>query len=241
MIGKKNSYKAILLDLDGTLLDLDIDKFIAAYINALAQRFNKHLSREEFIRHLFGATTVMVDNKNPAKINETVFYEEFCFRIGQNYSDIKPIIDAFYKEDFPGLSCWGKEHPHAQNVIDMAKKKKIELVLATNPIFPSTAILQRLSWSGLSESEFKFITSMENMHFCKPNPDYYLEIAKKINCPPEDCLMAGNDTLEDLIAAEAGMETYLVEDFILQRGEEKPVCSYRGGLSDLAEFISNLP
>lgn len=236
----KKKYKAVLFDLDGTLLNIDIEKFIQAYIHKLAGRFDHFLGREEFIQHLFGATTQMVENVDPSMKNEVVFYEDFCRRTGMLLTEIKPIINNFYKNDFPQLSCWGKAHPPANLVIDHAKSKGLKLVLATNPIFPTTAVLQRLSWSGISNDNFELITTMENMHFCKPNKEYYLEIAAKINCPPGECLMAGNDTYEDLNAAKAGMETFLVEDFILKRGDEEPVCSYRGTMHDLVKFINSL-
>ncbi len=236
-MSEKKLYKALLLDLDGTLLDLEIDQFIAAYIEALAKRFDGYIEQEDFARHLFGATSVMVENEDPTKSNETVFYEEFCQRTDQYYDLIKPIIDDFYCRDFPHLSCWGKKHPYARAVVETAKNKNLALVLATNPIFPSPAILQRLAWSGLEKENFQLITTMENMHFCKPKKEYYLEIARKIGYRPEQCLMAGNDTLEDLSASEAGMDTFLVDDLILQRDSKEPVCSYRGSLKDLAIFI----
>ena len=31
------------------------------------------------------------------------------------------------------------------------------------------------------------------MHYCKPNPNYYLEISEKIGVDPRDCLMIGDD------------------------------------------------
>ncbi len=233
-------YEALLLDLDGTLLDLDIEKFIPAYIEALSGKFRDLLNRDSFVNHLFAATRTMVVNNDPERRNETVFYEEFCRRIGKSREQIQPVIDEFYRDSFPGLSCWGKVHPDAAAVIDNARDKNLSLVLATNPIFPATAILQRLSWSGLAPHYFDLITTMENMHFCKPNPAYYMEIARSIDSRPEKCLMAGNDTLEDLSAAEAGMDTFLVEDLILHRGNKEPVSKYRGKLLDLARFISSL-
>ncbi len=237
---KTKLYKALLLDLDGTLLDLDIEKFIPAYIEALSGKFNNFISQDNFIKHLFGATNKMVKNEDPAKKNETVFYDEFCRNIGISFEQLKPLIEDFYRNDFPNLSCWGQVHPHAQSVIEAAKKNNLTLVLATNPIFPAVAILQRLSWSGLSAEQFQLITTMENMHFCKPNPAYYLEITRNIKCPPENCLMAGNDTVEDLSASKAGIDTFLVEDFILQRSEKEPISNYRGSLKDLALFIDRL-
>jgi FMN phosphatase YigB (HAD superfamily) len=236
--GKK--YDALLIDLDGTLLEIDLEKFILAYVDLLSKRFKKYLEREDFIAHLFGSTAVMVESTDPNKQNRVVFYEDFCQRIDMSLDEIEPIIDQFYKNDFPTLSCWGREHPSARAVVEASRSKNLRLVLATNPLFPSTAVLQRLSWAGLAENDFMLITSMDNMHFCKPKPQYYHEIADKIGCSPENCLMAGNDTLEDLIAAETGMDTFLVEDSILQRSEEEPYCDYRGKLKDLVSLLKSL-
>jgi FMN phosphatase YigB (HAD superfamily) len=241
MISRNQSaYDALLIDLDGTLLDIELEKFIMAYVDALSGRFTGLIGKEEFIRHLFAATSMMVENIDPTINNETAFYDAFCPLIKQPLEKIRPIIDHFYRNDFPKLSCWGRKHPAAQEVVKAAHWKNIPLVLATNPIFPATATMQRLAWSGLEVSDFTLITTMEIMHFCKPQPEYYLEISEKINCSPQRCLMAGNDTLEDLIAVKAGMKTFLVEDSILQRSGVKLSSDYQGSLKDLSLFISNL-
>jgi FMN phosphatase YigB (HAD superfamily) len=234
----RNKYDAVLIDLDGTLIDIDLEKFIKAYVDVLSGRFKDYISRSDFIAHLFGSTSVMVENSDPQKSNSDVFYEDFCKRIGFGKEEILPIIDDFYRNDFPGLSCWGKELPHAAKVIEAARSGNQAVVLATNPIFPPAAVYHRMDWAGLEPGQFELITTMDNMHFCKPNPQYYLEIAEKIGCRPERCLMAGNDTLEDLVAGEVGMETFLVEDFILERYGVEPVSDYRGSLEDLAIFLS---
>lgn len=232
-------FEAILLDLDGTLLDLDVEEFISAYIDLLARRFESIIDRDLFASHLFQSTSLMVQNEDPGEKNIKVFYDDFCRRIGMSLEEIEPIVKGFYRHDFPTLNNFGREHPYARNLIDAARTKGLPLVLATNPIFPQTAIEQRLGWGGLSAGLFELITSMENMHFCKPNPDYYREIAAKIGCRPEKCLMAGNDTLEDLSASEAGMKTFLVEDHLLHRGGGEPVCDYRGRLKDLVTLIKS--
>jgi len=48
----KHKYKALLLDLDGTLLALDIEQFIPAYIDALSRRFKELVNKELFVRHM---------------------------------------------------------------------------------------------------------------------------------------------------------------------------------------------
>jgi len=234
---KQKKYAALLVDLDGTLLNIELEKFVLSYVDALSDRFTDLVEKEDFIRHLFTATALMVENNDPLVNNEKAFYEVFCPLIGQPLEIIEPIINHFYQTDFPSLSCWGSEQPAAKAVVETAKTKKIPLVLATNPIFPATATLQRLAWAGLKAADFDLITTMETMHFCKPNPQYYLEIAGKISCPPERCLMAGNDTLEDLIAAEVGMDTFLVDDYILHRTGTDFTCDYRGSLEDYLAFV----
>ncbi len=235
-----NNYRALLFDLDGTLLGLDIEKFVPAYIEALSEKFTGYIEKNDFARFLFEATNIMVRNRDPLKNNETVFYEEFCRLTEQPFDRIKPVVDSFYRDVFPKLSYWGEELPYARAVVEKAKHKHLTLVLATNPIFPAAAILQRLSWSGLSKRDFSLVTTMENMHFCKPNPEYYQEISQQINCSPENCLMVGNDTLEDLSASETGMDTFLVEDCLLDRGSNSANPTYRGSLKELATFIDKL-
>lgn len=237
---KQKKYSALLVDLDGTLLKIELERFILAYVDALSNRFIDLVVKEDFIRHLFTATSMMVTNNDPRVNNEKAFYDVFCPLIGQPLDKIEPIIDHFYQTDFPALSCWGSEQPAAKAVVEAARAKEIPLVLATNPIFPATATLQRLAWGGLRAEDFVLITTMEKMHFCKPNPHYYLEITEKIGCPPERCLMAGNDTLEDLVAAEVGMDTFLVEDFILHRQGTDYKYDYRGSLEDYLALIKML-
>lgn len=231
--------EALLIDLDGTLLDIDIDRFLRAYIPMLASRFDGAVTPEQFAGHLFSATQATIDNEDPAKTNEEVFFDDFCRRLGQPKSALHPVIERFYAEDFPSLSCWGRPYPHACRVITAARHRGLKLVLATQPIFPLAAVEERLSWCGLAGSDFDLITSVENMHFCKPRLDYYREIVSKIDCPPERCLMAGNDVQEDICAAGAGMSTFLVEGFVIDRGGETPPIDYRGSLWDLAKFIGH--
>lgn len=239
-VKKKELYEAVLIDLDGTLIDINLEEFIPAYVKALSGRFTDLIRRDDFIAHLFGATAVMVQNDDPGKINQEIFYEEFCNRIGYSYQEIEPIINDFYAKDFPLLNCWGNKVPYALEVVELVRGKKIPLVLATNPIFPPEAVTERLSWAGLETSQFDLITTMNNMHFCKPNPAYYIEITEKIGCSPQGCLMAGNDTLEDLIALETGMETFLVDDYILHRDGVKLAYHYRGSLQDLVALLQEL-
>jgi len=113
-------------------------------------------------------------------------------------------------------------------------------VLATNPLFPLIAIKERMRWAGVSEFDFALITSYEEMHACKPNLEYYREICAKIKVPARNCLMVGNDVEEDLIAQKIGMQTFLVEDYLLNRHDLPINADYRGSLKELYQFVVQL-
>jgi FMN phosphatase YigB (HAD superfamily) len=69
-----------------------------------------------------------------------------------------------------------------------------------------------LAWAGLERVQFQLITHIENMSFCKPNLGYYQEICAMIGEAPEACLMVGNDAINDMVAANVGMQTYFTTD-----------------------------
>ena len=50
------------------------------------------------------------------------------------------------------------------------------------------------------------------MSFVKPRVEYYMEICRKIGEAPQACMMVGNDTVNDMVAAAAGLKTYLADD-----------------------------
>ncbi len=230
-------YDALLIDLDGTLLDLDLERFVPAYVTALAGYFSDRLPPDTFARHLLESTRSTMVNEEPHRTNEAVFYADFCRRLGVERTDIDPLTEEFYRKDFPGLRPWGAPRPHAREVLEAARSCNLKLVLATQPVFPRTAVVERLSWGGLPAAPFDLITTIENMHYCKPSPGYYLEIARKIETPPERCIMAGNDPLDDISAARAGMGTFLVEGGVIERTPAEPASDYRGTLAELAALI----
>lgn len=233
-------YKALLLDLDGTLLKIEMQRFIPLYLQALAPFFAAYAGSETVINYVLEATTAMIENTDPKRTNEAIFYAEFCRRLEQPRAEVAPVIERFYREKYPELRRWGQPRRESRPVLEAARRAGLLIVLATNPVFPRTAIEQRVTWGGLDPSDFDFITTIENMHFCKPNPNYYREIAARIDCSPANCLMAGNDVREDLCAAETGMDTFLVDDHLIHQEGLPDNSHYRGSLENLAMFLDRL-
>ena len=58
-----------------------------------------------------------------------------------------------------------------------ARQTGRKVVVATNPMFPETAILQRVQWAGFPEdgAGFDLVTTIENSHATKAHSEYYSE------------------------------------------------------------------
>jgi len=118
----------------------------------------------------------------------------------------------FYETEFDRFQALVSVTPGVREVFVKLKKMGVKLVIASNPIWPQIVQMKRLSWAGLGDWNFELVTHIENMSYCKPHIEYYLEVCKKINEKPEGCLMVGNDPVNDLVVAKIGMKTFLVTD-----------------------------
>ncbi len=87
--------------------------------------------------------------------------------------------------------------------------------------------------------DFEFITTYENISFCKPNPDYYREILKRAGLNAGNCLMVGNDVGEDMVAADLGMKVFLLTDCLINKSGTDIEQYPHGGFDDLMEYLKS--
>ena len=205
--------EAVLFDLDGTLVFHDQAQFLSEYFKSISSDVaSLGYDPKEFLGAMDYATRVMLVNDG-ARLNQDLFWIKFFEYTSKFDNKIIEASDNFYIGKFKELRAFAQENSLAKKAVELAHEKGRKVVLATNPVFPMTAQLERLSWSGLSEKDFDLITSYENSHYCKPDPRYYFEICKKIDVNPQNAIMIGNDEREDMKGAfEAGLMGYLVTD-----------------------------
>ena len=232
----------ILFDLDGTLLDLDLDFFMEQYFKALVPKMAHLIPPQKFLPDLIAATVTMMKNTNPQRTNQEVFIEDFQLRVSYTEEQLMPLFADFYQNEFAELKQFTKCNNLAKKVVQKAIDKGYEVAVATQPVFPYQAIKYRLDWAGVGDLPFKLITSYEQSHFCKPNTAYFKEILDKLNRQPEECLMVGNDVDDDLPAGDLGIRTYLLTDCLLnRRGRTDYRTDYTGCMEDLYKFVDDLP
>lgn len=203
--------KAVLFDLDNTLILFNEEKFVTAYFPLIAGKFSDVLPADRFAEKLLHATLELHKNDG-SRINREAFIQAFCNDIPLSADEIWNRFDDFYMNDLDDFQKMVVKTESTHNVFNYARERGLKIVIATNPIWPLVAQMKRLSWVGLDEFEIALVTHIDNMAFCKPQLGYYRQICSLIDEKPEDCLMVGNDPANDMVAAKIGMKTYLTVD-----------------------------
>jgi FMN phosphatase YigB (HAD superfamily) len=205
--------KAILFDMDGTLIDDSMDTFLPPYFGAITQKLAHLVPPDRLIAQLQASTRAMVANNDPTRTMAEAFAADFFPKIGVPREQLMPLFDEFYARDYPQLRAFVKPIPGARDLIASAIQRGHPVVIATMPVFPRTAIQQRMEWGRIADFPYALVTDYETMHASKPNPAYYREIAARIGYAPGDCVMVGNEVQNDILPAKrAGMKTFWVTD-----------------------------
>lgn len=231
------SIKAVLFDLDATLLPMNQDEFLKTYFKLIATRMARYgYDPKEVVDGIWKGSYAMIKNDGK-QTNEEVFWSAFAASIGEKVLADRYIFDEFYKEEFDDLKSLCGFNKDASCVVKNVKKAGLIPVLATNPMFPSLATEKRAQWAGLDINDFKFYTTYENIGYSKPNPEYYREIASRLNLDPKECLMVGNDAHDDMIASTLGMKVFLHTDCLIN-AKNADISQYpQGGFEQLDAYL----
>jgi FMN phosphatase YigB (HAD superfamily) len=227
----------LLLDLDDTLLDTNMDSFIPAYFKKLSEALAGYVDPDLMLPALMGGTKLMFANEDPTRKLCEVFDGYFYSKLGIDKNAFQPEIDKFYDEVFPSLGKLTHPRPQAVEFVEWAFSRGFRIVIATNPLFPIKAIHHRLRWAGLPPEKFPFalVTSYENMHFTK-SPAYYAEVLARLGWPDDPVVMVGNDVEMDLLPArKIGIPVYHIVPS--GKSEMQPAPDSSGPISDLRPWI----
>jgi len=203
--------KAILFDLDNTLIMFDEDIFYAGYIWRISKVFADIMPAQVFTERLIAATRSLKNNDGRIS-NKAYFMAEFSRGYENRQEELWQRFHYFYNHEYDKLKLNITLPDSLHAVFNALLNDGFTLVLASNPLFPENVQIKRLAWAGLDHIPFSLVTHIENMTSCKPRLEYYLEICAKIRIAPQDCLMVGNDPINDMVAAGVGMKTYLTDD-----------------------------
>lgn len=229
-------FTTLLLDLDGTLLDVDMREFLDAFFPLAAARFGGPGETRRIAAALADAARAMMLAVDGARTVDRLFLERFAPAVARTPDAVRESFAAFYREEFERMNVLVHPVPGARPLVERALALGCELVLATNPVFFLDPIRARVRWAGLEDVPFALVTAAERMRWTKPHAGYFSQILAITGRAPADCLMVGDDPRMDMAAKQVGIATWLVE----REGAAPlaaPLADRRGTLEQLADSL----
>ena len=234
------SIKAVLFDLDGTLLPMDQDEYLKAYFKGLATKMAPAgFAPKPLINAVWAGSEAMIKNDG-RRSNEEVFWKSFVEVLGDKVLSNKHLLDDFYLNEYEEIKSICGYREESKQMINLLKSKGIRVILATNPLFPAVATEHRIRWAGLEPEDFELYTTYENIGYCKPNLEYYRDILRRCNLAAQDCLMVGNDVDDDMVTTNLGMQTYLLTNDLINKNNVPLENFTHGTAKELLEYFKTL-
>ncbi len=234
--------RAVLFDLDGTLLRLNLTAFLARYVSGASRLLGSaaRMGAQELLWPFLRGFMAM-DNQDRADslTNEQLFNQVFYESCGIPLDEpaVRDLIDFYEREVVPGFSAGvvaARPVEGAREAVDRVWSLGLTCALATNPTFSLACDEVRMGWAGVHADDFALVSTASNSTRCKPCARYYQEFANQLGVRLEECLMVGNDSLRDFPRPECGLRTAYV-------GHARPRRAvWRGTMADLARELPRL-
>lgn len=244
-------YDAIFFDMDGTLLPMDVRQFLDDYYVYLREKLNREgVDEELFIAALNRGMNAM-SSHDAQETNADAFWRMFAAEYEEqerplNASELKQahnfLID-FYENDFDQCGKDVVPNPYSRRAVETLAAKGYPLYLTTMPLFPREGVETRLKWADVDPSSFLRITTYANSTAVKPQLAFYYEnlAIAGASDEPERVLMVGNNTIDDLVCLQAGIDAFLVTDELINKNDFDVESVMHGTMKEFFEFASNLP
>ena len=230
--------RCVFFDLDGTLIQYVSVARAISYFNELSLYLSADLALDDArAERLINAAVGAMFEPHPGLTNQQIFDAVYEADLESDAERLRyrELFARFFGEVFCTLRS--NECPAAFNVdaLRSCQERGLTVAIASQPIFSEAAIRARVNWAGLAALRIPLASSSETAYTTKPQLDYYQEIAHLLNFAPEECLMVGNEDINDMTASQVGMRTFYVgDDYESSNGNRWD------GAGTLADFIAEL-
>ncbi len=196
----------VFVDYDGTLIKTQEEDFTKMYFITLAKKAN--MDPMNLGKTIMNITKELIKNQNGKENIYKQFMKKLVDQTNKNKKEWEALFLNYYNKEFKEL----KRHviPN-KKLIKILKNAKHKVIFASNPLFPKIAVINRLDFIEMNESEFIYVSHMENSRWLKPNPKYFSEILQKLSIDANDSIMIG-DSEFDSSCQKAGIRFVHVND-----------------------------
>ncbi|MDX9800336.1 MAG: HAD family hydrolase [Spirochaetia bacterium] len=181
-------YKAVIFDLDGTLIETAND--IGFYINLILKRHSFPEISLDNVSSIVGWGLKSAMEKALAGAEpDSGKIEKYTNELIEEYA-LNPVIDTYI---YDGIN----------ELLDIVNKKGLKSAVYSNKAHPVTVrIVDILFPSG----QFEIVRGAVEGFPKKPNPDGALLIANSLGCKPQEILYIGDSDVDCLTAKNGGFD-----------------------------------
>ncbi|MGQ7947647.1 HAD family hydrolase [Flavobacterium sp. WC2509] len=198
-------YKAIIFDLDGTLINS---------LEDIADAMNKVLTDKNYPTHSYESYNYFIGN-GLRKLVSRALPES-----NKNESEIDRCYEAMMT--IYGENCIKKTKPYdgIQALLDELGSLNIPISVLSNK---SDVLTKRITQAIFPDS-FEPVIGLTSEEFKKPNPFTAIQISKQLNCTPSEIIFVGDSGIDMQTATQAGMHAvgvswgYRTKDELLSEG-----------------------
>lgn len=201
--------RGLLLDLDNTLLSIDVDDFIERYSRIMARAFLPD-DPERALAVITGASYALLTDREARDTNQHRLVASLARELDRSEADIWHIMETEAVGALDSLRTLAVPLPWTRDLVAEARRRDLRLAIATNPIYPRAVIEERIRWAGVDPSEVDAVASLETCRSTKPHLDYFAEMASALGLSLETCLMVGDDPDQDVPDAPSDLRVHLL-------------------------------
>lgn len=187
---KNDKLQMVIFDLDGTIIDDE-----AAYKKAFAKVLSDLGVKKDF--ELIGSAGVAP--------NWDYLIDKFDIKTKKTPDELAILTQAEYLKHLNEIEVRGGFF----ELIEDLKNNQILVALATSNNFSIVdEVLQKFHLEGI----FDTITTLEEVKFAKPDPDLFLEAARKEDIEPQNCMVIEDAAAGVKAAHAANMKVVCIND-----------------------------
>lgn len=213
--------KYVIFDLDGVILDTETINVVSKVSKGKALGYNID---PQFIKSHFGMNYIDSEVEYKKEYGEAFPFQE-VMKARKEY--ILSHINEFgvpFKKGFIELIKYLKENNYKCAIATSTRKDFLEEYKRKSSYFDM----------------FDEIVTGEQISLGKPHPDIFIEAARRLSAPEDDCLVLEDSYMGIKAALGAKMKVCMVVDLLPPRTYEKENCCYiADSLLDVITFLKN--